>query len=103
MPEDRQARHGRRTAGGAAAARDGRHARVVPAVGLALVDDPLQLALREQRAHEIDAREAPQVHVAQLEVLEEPLVLRVAVRVLPVAQRVRAKQKASWVQVGVCV
>eukprot|EP00964_Phaeocystis_antarctica_P067193 scaffold40659_cov71-Phaeocystis_antarctica.AAC.6 len=66
-----------------------REARVVPAVGLALVDDPLQLALGEERAHEVDAREAPQVDGPQPQRLDEPLVLRVAVRVLPVAQRVR--------------
>ena len=65
---------------------------VVPAVGEALVDEPLQLALREQRLDEVDATEAPQVHLPQLEVREEPLVLRIAVGVLAVAQRVRQRR-----------
>ena len=46
-------------------------------------------AVAVQRAHKVDAREALQVDLAQLQVLEEPIVLLVAVRVLTVAQRVR--------------
>eukprot|EP00966_Prymnesium_polylepis_P014958 345647-Prymnesium_polylepis.1 len=53
-----------------------------------LVDEPLQLALREERAHKVDAREAPKVDLAQVEVLEEPIVLVVTVGVLAVTQRV---------------
>jgi hypothetical protein len=57
-----------------------------------LVDEPLQLALREQRAHEVDARERLEVdrptRPSRREVgrkrLQEPPVLRVAVGVLRV-------------------
>mmetsp|Transcript_31211 Transcript_31211/g.75918 ORF Transcript_31211/g.75918 Transcript_31211/m.75918 type:complete len:212 (-) Transcript_31211:1144-1779(-) len=67
---------------------DSRKPSVVPPLDPALVDEPLQLALREQCAHEVDAREAPQLDVAQLQVLKKPPVLMVPIGVLAVAQSV---------------
>lgn len=76
-----------------------------------LVDHPLELALREERVLEVDAREAPNLNVPQFEVREEPRVLGVAVRVLAVAEGVshalhrvddRASQVVRWVDLVLC-
>lgn len=61
---------------------DGGHARVVPAPDEARIDDLGQLALGEERLHEVETGETPIVDTAELQCLDEPLVLRVAVVVL---------------------
>mmetsp|Transcript_31443 Transcript_31443/g.82143 ORF Transcript_31443/g.82143 Transcript_31443/m.82143 type:complete len:277 (+) Transcript_31443:979-1809(+) len=103
---------------------DGGEARVVPALRLLVVHEPLQLALREQCAHKVDAREGLEVDGPPLlafceerfEVRDEPAVLWIAIGVLRVAQRVRhaldpvddwARQIVCWVCLelvfGLCV
>ena len=65
-----------------------REARVVPAVDDLVVDEPLQLALREQHVREVQAREVLDDDLAHAGGLQHPVVERVAVVVLCRAQRV---------------
>mmetsp|Transcript_5258 Transcript_5258/g.17730 ORF Transcript_5258/g.17730 Transcript_5258/m.17730 type:complete len:742 (+) Transcript_5258:480-2705(+) len=67
---------------------DGGHARVVPPLDAARVHKPRELALGQEAALEVDAREGPEVHPAHLEEVAHAHVLLVAVHVLAVAKRV---------------
>ena len=67
---------------------DGGHARIVPAPDLAGIDELGELALGEEGADEVHAGEIPHVDLAELEGINEPLVLGVAVGVLGGAESV---------------
>jgi hypothetical protein len=68
---------------------DGGHAGVVPAPDNAGVDNLGELALGQDGFDKVQAREAPVVDLAQLEVVNEPLVLCITVVVLGGTQGVR--------------
>mmetsp|Transcript_30438 Transcript_30438/g.81871 ORF Transcript_30438/g.81871 Transcript_30438/m.81871 type:complete len:453 (-) Transcript_30438:1291-2649(-) len=68
---------------------DSGHARIIPAVHTALCDEPAQLALGEKALLEIEPREGPDGHGAHTLQLRHTVVLRVALEVLAVAERVR--------------
>lgn len=61
---------------------DSRHARVVPASDDASVNNLSQLALGQYSLDEVQACETPVVYLAELQVLDEPLILCVAIIVL---------------------
>lgn len=61
---------------------DGRHARIVPTGDEALVNEPSELTLGEERLDEIEPRKVPDVDLAKAESLEHPPVLGVTVTVL---------------------
>ena len=79
-----QSLDGQATAGDAL---DGRDTRVIPAVDVALVNEPLDLALGEHALLEVEAGELPDVDLAEVHDLLEVLEHRVAVDVLAVTER----------------
>lgn len=66
----------------------GGHARVVPAPDVASVNDLGELTLGQDCADKVQTSEAPVVNLAELELLDEPLVLGIAIVVLGGTQSV---------------
>ncbi|KAH3684301.1 hypothetical protein WICPIJ_004741 [Wickerhamomyces pijperi] len=65
---------------------DGWESWIVPVGDMALVDEPLQLTLGQQSSDKVHSGEIPDVHFSQVQVDQEPLVLRVTVTVLDGSQ-----------------
>ena len=63
-------------------AADSRHAGVVPAPNQSSVNQLRQLTLGQERPDKVDSGEVPHMNLAQLQGVEEPLILRVSVGVL---------------------
>lgn len=60
---------------------DGREPRVVPSTYVALVDEPVQLAFREQGVDEVETAEVPDVYGSDAESGDHPVILWIAVAV----------------------
>lgn len=58
-----------------------RESRVVPSTYVALVDEPMQLAFREQGVDEVETTEVPDVYWSDAESGDHPVVLWIAVAV----------------------
>lgn len=67
---------------------NGRESRVVPSTYVALVDEPMQLAFREQGVDEVETTEVPDVYGSDAESGDHPVVLWVTVAVFICTERV---------------